>query len=152
MAAVLLHVGYVSMDLLVEIGAVLLTPAETCSSKVRQRNHIMTGMLMSPLRFNASRKISMMPLICLLIFSMVPVGQAQVGHMPVYSRSSIFAYPGSSCPKGTEPYKGPERQEFAGTAVSFCVFKTEVSVVQKLKDRQKCGAGMKANAYPVVSG
>jgi hypothetical protein len=55
---------------------------------------------------------------------------------------SIFAYPGQSCPGGSEIYKGPEQELAAKSGAVFCRFVRKVTVISK-KMSDKCPVGMR---------
>lgn len=56
---------------------------------------------------------------------------------------SMFAYAGSACPGGSEPYKGPEQALAAQSGAVYCIVNKTVIVYPK-QIMQKCPSGMKA--------
>jgi len=55
---------------------------------------------------------------------------------------SIFAYPGTACPGGSELYKGPEQNLAAASGAVYCRFIRKTVVVSKMNSAT-CPVGMK---------
>jgi len=57
--------------------------------------------------------------------------------------TSVFAFVGTTCPGGSEPYKGPEQALVADSGVMYCVLRKKVSIYPK-KMMSACPMGSKA--------
>jgi hypothetical protein len=58
---------------------------------------------------------------------------------------SIYAWPGKSCPVGSELYKGPEEVQLAAeSGAVYCSFKVKVVTLSK-KDHNACPPGTKSH-------
>lgn len=69
---------------------------------------------------------------------------ALAGPIPALERG-VFAFPGHSCPGGSEPYKGPEQMLASENNAVYCRFMPKVFVLPK-NGFDKCPAPMKPYA------
>ncbi len=62
--------------------------------------------------------------------------------------SFFFAYPGSTCPGGSERYKGPEQALAAQTGAVYCKFIHNIFAMKKSAVGTSCPAGLKVYEDP----
>lgn len=61
----------------------------------------------------------------------------------IMSLPNIFAYPGKSCPGGSDPYPGPEQALAAESGAIYCRFFRRFVIMPGEEGKTKCPAGMK---------
>ncbi len=76
----------------------------------------------------------------------VSAEQAFSGQQPNPQDVFIFGYPGTTCPGGSERYKGPDQVLAADTGAVYCRFVRKVSNVSKVQSGGKCPWGTKPYA------
>lgn len=61
--------------------------------------------------------------VCAVLAPVSPLAAPAEATRYVYARSSVFAYPGESCPNGSEPVSDPVYQQAAKLSrAAYCIF------------------------------